>query len=325
MSMEPAALNPNPGFPNRARHLIVGLGEVLWDLLPSGAQLGGAPANFARMTALLGDDAVIASRVGRDARGDETIANLQRAGLTTAHVQVDDAHPTGTVLVQLDHRGKPTFAIQEGVAWDYLEATAAWRELAARADAVCFGTLAQRSLSSRAAIRDFLNATRREALILFDVNLRSPFYAAAVVKESLQFANVVKLNDEELPLVIELTGLSAGSEIEAARHLRRAFDLRLVCVTRGERGSVLVSAEQEVVDPGVRVTIADTVGAGDAFSAALVHHLLRGASLERISAAANRLGSWVASQVGATPAVDAEVVAEIVEGKEQPGKDQRKG
>lgn len=286
---------------NNARYTVVGLGELLWDLLPSGARLGGAPANFAYIATLLGDRGLIASRVGADLFANRAVKELQEKGLVTSYLQLDSTHPTGTVDVQLDDKGKPTFVVKEDVAWDFLEWAAGWQELAEQADAVCFGTLAQRSQPSRETIRRFLTATRKDAVIFFDVNLRAPFYSAEVVSESLRLADIVKLNDEELPAVMELTGLRGDSEEESARRLLQAFDLRMVCVTRGERGSLLLIGEQTLEHPGVKVGVADTVGAGDAFSAALLYHYLRGARLEQISEAANRMGSWVASQVGAMP------------------------
>ena len=295
------------------RFFVVGIGELLWDLFPSGERLGGAPANFAYMTSLLGDDAVIASRVGADLLGDRARNRLGQSELETSHLQIDPYHATGTVQVELDRQGKPAFTIAEEVAWDYLEWTAEWQEAAARADAVCFGTLAQRSPRSRETIRRFLAATSETALRLCDVNLRKPFYSAAVIGESFAFADVVKLNDEELPVVLALTGLNSGGEEEAgARRLVEAFDLQMVCVTRGDRGSLLVTAEEAVEHSGFTVAIADTVGAGDAFTAALVHHLLRGASPAKMSASANRMGSWVATQVGAMPPADPQVLAEVL-------------
>lgn len=297
---------------NEVQYNVVGLGELLWDILPSGEQLGGAPANFAYLTALLGDCSVVASRAGTDALGYKALDRLGQAGVTTSHVQLDEAHTTGTVKVQLSDNGKPAFTITEDVAWDFLEWTAGWEELAAEADAVCFGSLAQRSPRSRGTIRRFLKATRSDALIIFDVNLREPFYSAEVLSESLKLAKVVKLNDEELPVVMKLCGLGGGTDEDSARRLIQSYDLQMVCLTRGDRGSLLVTAANAVEHTGFKIDIADTVGAGDAFSAALVYHYLRRAPLEKISDAANRLGAWVATQAGATPVPEQNVLAEIV-------------
>ncbi|HKP11195.1 MAG TPA: carbohydrate kinase [Blastocatellia bacterium] len=297
---------------NNAPYTVVGLGELLWDILPSGEQLGGAPANFAYMSALLGDRGVVASRVGADALGTRAVDRLTQAGLATSHVQVDDRRATGTVKVRLDEQAKPTFAITGDVAWDFLEWTAGWQGLAAQADAVCFGSLAQRSPQSRATIRRFLEATRGDALTFFDVNLRAPFYSARVLTESLKLARAVKLNDEEVGVVTKLCGLNGGGDEDGVRRLMRAYDLEMICVTRGERGSLLLTEAEAAEHPGFRLDAVDTVGAGDAFSAAVVHHYLRGASLGRIGDAANRLGAWVASRSGAMPAAEQSVLSEIV-------------
>jgi fructokinase len=294
------------------QYTVVGLGELLWDLLPSGEQLGGAPANFAYITALLGDCGIVASRVNRDELGDKALDHLQHRGQTTAHVQLDALHPTGTVTVELDEQGKPSFTITEEVAWDFLEWTAEWEALAAQADAVCFGSLAQRWSQSRETIRQFLKATPRETLIIFDVNLRAPFYSAEVIRESLKLANVVKLNDEELPVVMKLCGLDDGCKTDCARRLLQVYDLQMVCLTRGARGSLLLTDAEMVEHTGFRIEVVDTVGAGDGFTAALVHHYLRGATLEQISEAANRTGAWVATQSGATPTADDKVLREII-------------
>ena len=288
---------------SEGKYIVVGLGELLWDILPTGEQrLGGAPANFAYMTTVLGDCGVVASRIGDDHLGYEAVDRLEQANVNITQVQHDAAHPTGTARVQLDYDGKPAYTIVENVAWDYFELILDWQELAAQADAVCFGSLAQRSPQSRDTIRRFLKATRGEALIVFDVNLRGPFYSAEVLSESLRLSNIVKLNDEELRIVAELFNLGGGRDEDYARRLLEYNNLQMVCVTRGDRGSLLVTESASVEHPGIKVDVADTIGAGDAFSAALVHHHLRGASLERISDAANRLAASVATHAGATPA-----------------------
>jgi fructokinase len=283
---------------------VVGLGELLWDLFPQGKELGGAPANFAYMTSLLGDSGVVASRVGADALGRSAGRRLERLGLRSNHVQIDQVHPTGTVNVQVDPAGQPTFEIAKGVAWDFFEWTPEWRQLAEEADAVCFGSLAQRSLESRATIRSFLEAVRPGTTRVFDVNLRQSFYSAETLDESLRRADLVKLNSDELPLVGKLLGDAPQDEERAAKWLRDKYDLKLVCITRGAKGSLLVSGNESREHFGCRVIVADTVGSGDAFTAALVYHYLRHASLSTLNEAANRMGAWVASQTGATPARD---------------------
>ena len=296
---------------NSGPYTIVGLGEIVWDLLPGGPQLGGAPANFAYYANLLGDHSIVASRVGTDPRGPHALRRLEQSGLTTRYTQVDEAHPTGTVLVQVDERGQPDFTITKGVAWDFLEWTPQWQGLASRADAVCFGSMAQRSAVSRETIRRFLRATREDALRVFDVNLRHPFYSEEVIDESLRLSDVVKLNHEEVREIAEMLGLGGGNDAERARALLRAYSPEMVCVTRGAEGSVIVTEGEVVEQAGVRIRIGDAVGAGDAFTAAMTHHYLRGGSLERISQAANQLGAWVASQVGATPAMEQSVLEQI--------------
>jgi len=284
-----------------AKYTIVGLGELLWDLLPSGKQLGGAPANFAYITNLLGDTGIPASRVGRDPLGDEALQRLAQLGVTGASIQRDSIHPTGTVNVEIDNGGQPRFDISEPVACDCLEWTPAWQQLAKEADAVCFGSLAQRSSQSRSTIRSFLHAARPRAVRIFDVNLRQTFYNAQVLTESMKLATIVKLNQEELPKIMRLFELENRGEEDSARRLLSSHDLKLVCVTRGNGGSLLVSADERNEHPGFKVKVADTVGAGDAFTAALVFGYLRGMPLPQINETANRVGAWVASQSGGTP------------------------
>jgi len=284
------------------RHVVVGLGELLWDLLPSGKQLGGAPANFAYITSLLGDRGIPASRLGEDALGAEAIHRLNELALPTEFIQKDAEHPTGTVKVEVDGSGQPRFEISQGVAWDFLEWTPQWRKLAEQADAVCFGSLAQRTERSRSAIRSFLSASHR-AVRVFDVNFRQHFYTTEVFAESLKLATMVKLNHEELPRIMHVFGFEHRGEKDSVRCLLSRYKLKLVCVTRGDNGSLLASADEFNEHPGFKVKVADTVGAGDAFTAAMVHGYLRGTSLREINETANRVGAWVASRSGATPAL----------------------
>jgi fructokinase len=282
------------------RRVIAGLGEVLWDLLPSGASLGGAPANFAYMTRLLGDQGIVASRVGRDSRGQQALDRMQQLGLGVDHVQVDTEHATGTVNVEIDPKGQARFEIADSVAWDFLHWTPDWQKLATGADAVCFGSLAQRSATSRATIRNFLEAASG-AVKVFDVNLRQSYYSAEILSESMKLADIVKVNDQELPKIMTLSELPHRDEWSSAQSLLVAFDLRLVCITRGARGSLLVERGFRDEHPGFRVKVVDTVGSGDAFTAALTHEYLKGSSLDSINEIANRVGAWVASQSGGMP------------------------
>lgn len=280
---------------------IVGLGEVLWDLLPTGASLGGAPANFAYITQLLGDQGVVASRVGCDALGRQASERMQELGLDVGHVQVDSEHPTGTVKVEVDLQGQAKFEIASPVAWDFLEWTPAWQRMARQAHAVCLGSLAQRSERSRATIRSFLEAMSPDRVKVFDVNLRQSYYSREILNESMELADIVKVNGEELPKIMNLNGWPHQDERSSAQRLLDAFGLKLVCVTRGARGSLLVEGANVDEHPGFPVTVADTVGSGDAFTAALLHEYLNGSSLRVMNEVANRVGGWVASKPGGMP------------------------
>jgi fructokinase len=284
------------------RHIVVGLGELLWDLFPTGQQLGGAPTNFAYITSLLGDEGIPASRLGQDSLGANAMHRLGELNLSTEFIQKDADHPTGTVKVEVNRAGQPRFEISESVAWDFLAWTPQWQKLAQQADAVCFGSLAQRSEQSRTTIRNFLMALRKNAVRVFDVNLRQNFYTTQVLAESMKLATVVKLNRDELPIIMRSFELESRGEEDSARQLLSSHEVKLVCVTRGNEGSLLVSADERSEHPGFKVKVADTVGAGDAFTAALVHGYLRGTLLAQINETANRVGAWVASQSGATPA-----------------------
>jgi fructokinase len=284
------------------KNVVVGLGELLWDLFPSGKQLGGAPANFAYITTLLGDAGIPASRLGQDPLGAEALRRLTELGLSTEFIQKDEDHPTGTVKVEVDRAGQPCFELSESVAWDFFDWTTKWQSLAQRADAVCFGSLAQRAEASRNTIRRFLQVTRAHAVRVFDVNLRQHFHSVEVIAESMRLASVVKLNHEELPRIMRMFAVENRSEEESARHLLSAHNLKLVCVTRGTNGSLLVSGNERSEHPGFKIKVADTVGAGDAFTAALVHGYLRKTPLAEMNETANRVGAWVASQSGGMPA-----------------------
>ncbi|MGC1371463.1 MAG: carbohydrate kinase [Candidatus Sulfotelmatobacter sp.] len=297
------------------KKIVVGLGELLWDLFPSGKQLGGAPANFAYITSLLGDTGIPASCVGDDLLGSEALQRLGQLGLRTDFVQQDRGHPTGTVNVLMNGQmndGQHRFEIRENVAWDFLQWTEDWARLADEADAVCFGSLAQRSSTSRTTILRFLRATRAEAVRVFDVNLRQNFYSKETIDQSMKLATIVKLNHEELPKIMRMFEIEVSSEQDTARKLLALYGVKVVCITRGAAGSLLVSTEECCQHPGFKVKIADTVGAGDAFTAALVHGYLRGMILPEINEKANRVGAWVAGQSGAMPNVDRETLPQIL-------------
>jgi fructokinase len=286
-----------------ARPVVVGIGEVLWDMLPAGRQLGGAPANFAFHAGQLGADAYVVSRVGDDDLGHEILVRLDALGVNREHVSVDPEHPTGRVDVKVDAAGVPEYVIHAPVAWDFLRPGPELRELAGTADAVCYGTLAQRSPASRLAICEFLKSTPPHGLRVFDINLRQTFYDAQLLHDLLGASNVLKLNDGELSIVAGLFGFDTDAPEPAVRELMRRYPLRLVALTRGPSGSALFSRDGQTSDhPGVPLgKIADTVGAGDAFTAALVMGLLARRTLDEMNDAANRLAAFVCTQPGATP------------------------
>jgi fructokinase len=306
--------------------IIVGLGELLWDLLPEGKQLGGAPANFSVMSARLGNRGVIASRLGSDTLGSEARAYLASLPAELELIQKDPGQPTGTVSVTLN-AGQPEYVIHEPVAWDFLEFTPQWKELAASADAVCFGSLAQRGAVSRKTIHAFLGATRRDCVRVFDVNLRKPFYTRIVIEDSLSRATILKLNDEEMPEILRLLKLQdenaaiadPSAKLDAAalrvgaRALLAEFPIELVCITRGGHGSLLVTRESFDQHPGIPIELGDAIGAGDAFTAALTNYYLQSAPLPMLNEAGNRWGSWVASQAGAMPPLSGEKREEITQ------------
>jgi len=302
------------------RIVIVGIGEVLWDLLLSGPQLGGAPANFAYHAHALGAEAHVISRVGDDDRGREILRRFRDMGLqhssvqssvqnnVQSNVQIDERAPTGTASVTLSGAGLAHFAVQENVAWDFLDATPEALTLVNGAHAVCFGSLAQRSEPSRNAIQQLVESTPNHALRVFDVNLRRPFYTRDVVERSLQLANVLKLNDDELPSLAAMFNLTGSTE-KQIECLAQIFGLQVIALTRGPNGSLLYQTNaRRWSDCASRpVTIVDTVGAGDSFTAALVLGLLCKMDLDEINSIANEVARYVCSQPGATPPLPSEL------------------
>ncbi len=322
----------------RATHLILGIGELLWDMPPQAPEgavgaarqqgtLGGAPANFTVMAGRLGNHAAILSRIGRDELGRGAVELLKPLPADTGAMQIDTAHPTGRVTVDLSH-GDPNYTIHGPVAWDYMQLSNEWVRLAERADAICFGTLAQRSVQSRQTVQALAAQTTSSCIRVFDVNLRPPFYSEEIVEESLELATVAKMNEAEAPLILDLLGLApAETMVEAKLTLRSTAErlleefpgLQLVAITRGSHGSLLVTRDEWNEHPGFPVSVGDSIGAGDAFTAALTHYLLRGASLAKLNEAGNRWGGWVASQKGAMPELPEQVRAGIaaeIEGAE---------
>lgn len=286
--------------------MIVGLGEVLWDVFPDGPRFGGAPANFACTTAGLGQGRVkvgMVSSVGTDDLGRRAIESLQEHGVDTSCVASLDK-PTGQVLVELDADGCASYKFAADPAWDHLAWSSELERLAARTDAVCFGTLGQRSDRSRETIQQFVSATEAASLRIFDVNLRPPFVNDSVILESLKLANILKMNDEELPVLATLCGLP-GSDLEVMRQLAERFALRAIALTRGPAGAVLLRSDETSECPGVATDVVDTVGAGDAFTAAFALGLLDGSDLDTINRTACEIAAFVCSQSGAAPQIPA--------------------
>ena len=301
--------------------VVVALGEVLWDVFPDARLLGGAPLNFAVHAKNLGADAHIVSRIGTDDLGDKIAQAVQRFGLSMDTVQRDPARPTGRVNVTLDLQGRPTFEIVRDVAWDAIEETPEAQALVARAEAVCFGTLAQRSARSRTSIQNLLARAKSARLKVCDINFRQRFYTLPIVTASLKIANVLKLNEDELPLLLKLLKIGDGKSATRADvlALMKGFQLDVACVTLGERGAVLHTLERELRSPGYRVQVVDTVGSGDAFTAGLVVKLLGGAPHTEALDFANLVGAYVATQPGATPALDAKVLSAFADGRQRTG------
>lgn len=279
------------------KKVIVGIGELLWDMLPSGKAIGGAPANFAYHAGRLGDEGWVVSAVGDDALGHEILDVLDEKRLHNLVAMVDK--PTGTVQVSLDAAGVPTYTIVEDVAWDHIPFTSKMQELASRADAVCFGSLVQRN-GSRASVLKFLEAVPASALKVFDINLRQHFYTPEILRKSLEIADVLKINDEEIVTLSEMFGLGSDPR-EACRRLIGQYSLRFVLLTKGAQGSEVISPD-EVIPQGVgKVDVVDTVGAGDAFTAAFTVAYLRGNSLADAQKLAGEVTAYVCSHKGAMP------------------------
>lgn len=273
--------------------VILGIGEIVWDCLPEGRKLGGAPVNFAYHAMQLGAESYPVSAVGSDSLGDETILSCGSYGLDTRFIQVNDL-PTSRVLVSLDAKGVPAYEIVENVAWDALKAAPEAMALASRADAVCWGSLAQRSLPSREAILQLLSAVPSDALKVFDINLRQHYYSKEVIETSLQQANVLKLNEDELPVVLSLLGVSAVAELISRYHLE------YLIFTHGASYSEVYGPDgllSHIATPKVKV--ADTVGAGDCFTAAFVMNILKGEKPANAHKEAVRLSAWLCTLPGA--------------------------
>lgn len=280
---------------------VVGIGEVLWDLLPDGPQLGGAPANFTCHARALGADACVITRIGEDELGRCVLKRFEKIDLPLKTVQLDPLAPTGTASVTLNDSGIPRFRFQGDVAWDRLTVTLPLLEAVRKADAVCFGTLAQRDSMSRTTIQSLLAAAPTEALRIFDVNLRDNFYSRAVVECSLHLANVLKLNNDELTILTEMFSINGSTMRSQIQSLAEMFQLHVVALTFGEKGSLIYSNGAWSEQLPQTTVVVDTVGAGDSFAAALTMGLLARMPLKDIHSLANDVACFVCSQPGATP------------------------
>jgi len=279
---------------------VLGLGELLWDCFPDRRLPGGAPANVAFHAQQLGLRAATVTRVGADPLGDELCAFLSAQGLCLDYVQRDPVHGTGTVTVE--PQGTQTrYTFKPDSAWDFLEPTDSLLEAMRSARAICFGTLAQRNETARATIARCLSVAAPDCQIVYDINLRPPFYQRDWIEASLGRATIAKLNDDEAGLLADMFQRTVSDMEDVAHWLRSEFDLDLVCITRGARGCLLKSAVETVSRPGIAIEVVDTVGAGDAFTAGLIRGRLSGWTLERTAEFANRLGALVASRAGAMP------------------------
>ncbi|MBQ6109309.1 MAG: carbohydrate kinase [Thermoguttaceae bacterium] len=290
---------------------VLGLGELLWDVFEDSRKPGGAPANVAFQLNQLGLAGIIASRVGVDPLGEEITRFLSGMGLSTDFIQTDAGHPTGTVTVQLDATGTPSYTIHENVAWDFLELTPELEALLPTLSAVCFGTLAQRGKTTRETIQKILDRVPDDCLKVYDVNLRQDFFSRELLETSLQKSNVAKMNDGEMEVLKPVFGLPQDlAPVDFALNLCEKYGLAEVCITRAEKGCFLVRKDGQTADvPGKIVQVADTVGSGDSFSAALIYTMLRGSDIQTQAEFANEVGTLVATRSGGMPPLQEELAA----------------
>lgn len=278
---------------------IVGLGEALWDCLPDGKKLGGAPANFAYHAGQFGFDTLAVSALGEDALGEETIAALEEHKLNYLMPRIP--YPTGTVQVTLDEQGIPTYNIREGVAWDNIPFTPEIEEVAKTCQAVCFGSLAQRSVVSRETIGKFLDATPSDCVKIFDINLRQSFFTKEIIEASMCRCNILKINDEELVVVSRMFELPDLDEEKRCKQLIKDYNLDILVLTCGTNGSYVFTADKSYYQPTPKVEVADTVGAGDSFTGSFCAALLKGKSIPEAHELAVKVSAFVCTQNGAMP------------------------
>lgn len=279
--------------------LIAGLGEVLWDCLPEGSKLGGAPANFAYHASMFGYQAYAVSALGNDALGDRTVEELDKKHLRHIMPRID--FPTGTVQVELDEEGVPTYDIKRDVAWDNIPFTAEMEDLAKRCSCVCFGSLAQRNSVSHDTIHRFLHSTPKDCLKIFDINLRQNFYTKEIIQESLNACDILKINDEELVTIGRLFGYP-GLDMENKCYLILGkYNLRMLVLTCGTNGSYVFARGMKSYQPTPKVEVADTVGAGDSFTGSFAAAILAGMPVEEAHKLAVEVSAYVCTQPGAMP------------------------
>ena len=282
-----------------ARRYVVGLGEALWDVLPEGRKLGGAPANFAYHAGKFGLDTLAVSALGEDALAEETIQALKEHGLNYLMPRVK--YPTGTVQVTLSGDGIPTYEIKEDVAWDNIPYSAEIAEVAKTCRAVCFGSLAQRNVVSRATIRQFLDDTPDDCLKVFDINLRQHFYTKDVIEESLGRCNILKINDEELVVIKRMYGYDDLDMRDFCEKILAEYKLQMLVLTCGTNGSYVFAPGLASFQDTPKVPVADTVGAGDSFTGSFCAAILNGKPIEEAHCTAVRVSAYVCTQNGAMP------------------------
>lgn len=281
--------------------IVVGMGEALWDVLPEGKKIGGAPANFAYHVSQFGLPSRVVSAVGNDPLGREIVENFTSKGLN--HLIEEVPYPTGTVQVEIDPAGVPQYDIKENVAWDNIPYSARLEALAGQTRAVCFGSLAQRNVVSRDTINRFLDAMPQTAdsLVVFDVNLRQGFYTKEILCNSMKRCNILKINDEELVTVSRMFGYPGIDLQDKCWILLGKYNLRMLILTCGINGSYVFTPGNVSFQPTPKVEVADTVGAGDSFTAAFIASLLKGKSVAEAHALAVRTSAFVCTRKGAMP------------------------
>lgn len=291
------------------KNIVVGMGEALWDILPEGKKIGGAPANFAYHVSQFGLPSCVVSAVGNDSLGKEIVDNLTSKGLN--HHINEVPYPTGTVQVEIDQAGIPQYDIKENVAWDNIPYTASLRELAQNTRAFCFGSLAQRNVVSRETIQSYLDAMPQtdDTLVVFDVNLRQGFYSKEILCTSMQRCNILKINDEELVTVSRMFGYPGIDLQDKCWILLGKYNLKMLILTCGINGSYVFTPGHVSFQPTPSVEVADTVGAGDSFTAAFIASLLRGKSVAEAHKVAVETSAFVCTKNGAMPILPPEITA----------------